>query len=247
MISENAAVRAMYCALCLCLSPLLAAQETVHPALPDADLEVPRALIAPRSSETLPRTINLQAPKEVVLRLEQSVSSSTAHKGDRIRFTALNDFSPDRKVLIPAGTALYSTVSSVRPKTSHRSGDVKFSDPEFVLGNGQRIRLTTNDGDELSGPGAIPVIVVGAITLGPLVAATSPIWLSNLLIHDVREHRLGSLAHYQKPDPADKELSKGEVLNYYTRGDSRARRDRTANPPLSQPADSPLQSGPTSP
>jgi len=116
MIRNNLAVSMLRFALCTCLSPLLAAQQSVHPALPEADFEVPSTLAAPRVSETMPATINLQAPNQVVLRLEMPVSSATAQKGDRIRFTALNDFSPNRKVVIPAGTTLYSTVSHVRPK-----------------------------------------------------------------------------------------------------------------------------------
>jgi hypothetical protein len=247
MIRNNLAVSMLRFALCTCLSPLLAAQQSVHPALPEADFEVPSTLAAPRVSETMPATINLQATNQVVLRLEMPVSSATAQKGDRIRFTALNDFSPNRKVVIPAGTTLYSTVSHVRPKTRHRSGDIKFSDPELDLGNGQRIRLTTSDGDDFSSPGAIPVIVVGAVTIGPLVVATSPIWLSELVIHDIRERRFRSLAHTPKPDLVDKDFLAGDVLTYYTRNDSRIRPDGTAASPSSQPADPPLQSAPANP
>lgn len=218
MVTSNSAVRALYYALCLCVSPLLMAQQAGQWSLPDAVLAAPSTQDTPKASDTISvHPISLQAPNQVVLRLEQPVSSASAHNGDRIRLTALNDFSPDRKAVIPSGTTLYATVSYVRPKTRHRSGDLKFSDPEVDLGNGQRIRLTTNDGDQFWGPGAIPVILVGAVTIGPLVVATSPIWLTGLVIDDVREQRSKSLAHSPKPDPVDKYLSKGEVLNYYTR------------------------------
>jgi hypothetical protein len=248
MIKSNSAIRFLQYALCLCVFPQLLAQQASQPSLLEVRLALPSAQGESKASDTIvSRPISLQAPNQAVLRLEQPVSSASVHKGDRIRFTALNSFSPDRKVVIPAGATLHSTVTYVRPKTAYRSGDFKFSDPEFVIGNGQRIRLTTNHGDELIGPGAIPVIVVGAVTLGPLVVVTSPIWVTNLLIHDIREQRARSLAHVPKPDPVDKCLSKGQVLNYYTRNDSRIRPDRTANPAPSQPAGPPLQSGPTIP
>ena len=248
MIKSNSAGRALYYALCLCVSPLLVAQQASQSSLPHAVRAVPPTQDTSKASDTISvYPISPQAPNQVVLRLEQPVSSASAHKGDRIRFTALNDFSPNRKVVIPSGTTLYSTVSYVRPKTIHRSGDLKFSDPAVDLGNGQRIRLTTNDGDEMWGPGAIPVILVGAVTIGPLVVATSPIWLTEMVIHDVREQRSRALAHSPKPDPVDKYLSRGEVLNYYTRNDSQLRPDRTVNPPPIQPADPPLQSVPTTP
>lgn len=218
MIWNNLAVRMLCYALCLCVSPLLVAQQANQSPSPVALLVAPSTQDTSKASDNvLVLPISLQATNQVVLRLEQPVSSATAHEGDRIRFTALNDFSPNRKVVIPSGTTLYSTVSYVRPKTRQRSGDLKFSDPEVDVGNGQRIRLTRNDGDDLRGPGAIPAIVVGAVTVGPLVVATSPIWLTELLIHDIREQRFRSLAHSPKPDPVDKYLSKGEILKYYTR------------------------------
>src|SRR5579863_4241179 len=147
MIKDNLTVRALYYTLCLCVTPLLVAQQTHQSTLPGAVLAAPSTQDNSTASDTtVVRPISLQAPNQVVLRLEQSVSSASAHTGDRIRFTALNDFSPNRRVVITSGTTLYSTLSYVRPKTRYRSGDLKFSDPEVDLGNGQRIRLTTNDG-----------------------------------------------------------------------------------------------------
>jgi hypothetical protein len=223
--------RVLPSALCICLSPLLAAQQASPPTSPYE----PRPVSSDSKAPAAPDTVRLRGTTIVRLRLEQAVGSASAHKGDRIRFTLLFDLLADGKVVAPAGTPCYATVADARPMTDRRSGLLKFSDAALDLGNGQRIRLSEGDGQDEIGPEAIPVIIVGAVTIGPLVVAMLPVQLSIWAIHSIREHRQGGPAHYPKPDPEETDLSEGEHFTYHTRGDTRIHLDRIAIPAPSTP------------
>lgn len=210
MIRNYAALTCLPCALLLCLSPPLAAQDG-SPALASVD-QLSFAPVTPVSAEVLP----LGGLGRATLRLEQSVSSASAHRGDRIRFTLENDlYVANRGEVASAGTSVYATVAHVRPKTHQRSGNLQFSDPEIVLSNGKRIRLTKTDPQDRFGVGAIPVVIVAAVTLGPLVVVTSPISLTELLIHRIHERHVERLGQTTKPPPVEREFSEGDVVCYY--------------------------------
>jgi hypothetical protein len=216
-IRNNSAIKVLQYALYVCLSPLLAAQEISLPSPPDAAQTVsptPNTL-------TASNTTFVYKFAQVSLRLEQSVSSASTHKGDRIRFTLVKNLAVDGKLVVPAGTSFYATVSHVRPKNRHRSGDLKFSDADLDLGNGQRVRLTENRHDKFD-PGVIPVVILGAVTLVPITVALLPIQLPYLLIHDIREHQDGGAARATKPPPVDQVFSEGEVFTYYADHDTLA-------------------------
>jgi hypothetical protein len=195
-------------ALCFCLSPLLAAQ----------------AMVADVNRIESSDTIYVVGSTEVPLRLEQDVSSASAHKGDRVRLTLSKDLLVDGKPVAPAGSIFYAKVSRVRHRTSRHSGSIRFSNAELNLGNGKRIRLAADDPSDKIGASGIPFLVIGAVTVGPLILATLPISLSYLLAHDVSEHKNDSHAGAAKAERADRQFSSGEVLIYYADHDVLARR-----------------------
>ena len=185
-------------------------------------------LDAPVETREIER-ISIDGLAKMPLRLEERVSSGTAHKGDPVRFILLRDLVVDGKVVMPSGAAFSATVSRVRPKTPERSGSVKLAKPSLVLGNGMRVQLEKDNPEEKAGLTSIPFYTVGAITIGPLVLATAPIWIPELVIHDIREQRLKSKAHRSKPEPVDQEFSEGDVFIYYADIHSLTRKLRRAN------------------
>ena len=92
-----------------------------------------------------------------------------------------------------------------------------------------RVQLEKDNPEEKAGLTSIPFYTVGAITIGPLVLATAPIWITELVIHDIREQRLKSKAHRSKPEPVDQEFSEGDVFIYYADIHSLTRKLRRAN------------------
>jgi len=225
-IRNNSTIRILQAALCLCLSQHLAAQEAEQPTLTDVVQQVsstPGTLTASDSPplDGFADKIPIQAfAAQVPLRLEQELSSASAHKGDRIRLTTLKSLSVDGNVVAPAGTAFFTTVSQVRSKTHYRSGEVKLSDATLDLGNGKRLRLAESDPkNRLTAkdiPGTIAFIIVGAATLVPITVALLPVQLPYLLVHKIHEDRLARTAHAAKPETVDKHLAEGEVFIYYT-------------------------------
>jgi hypothetical protein len=232
VIRNSAAARILQFTFCLGFSPLLAAQQVSQLSSSDAvksvsPVEIPLEASGPMS---------ILGATQVPLVLDQPVSSATAYKGDRIRFKLVNNLSVNSKLVVPAGTAFYATVTHVRPKTANRSGDLKFSNPELDLGNGQRFRLTKNDPQESLGAGAIPVLIVGVVTIGPLVVVTSPIWLTKLAIDKIHGRQFRALAQEPKPETVDKEFSEGEEFNYYADRHALTRQKRSLTSPP-HPAD----------
>lgn len=206
MIRKNLTLGMLLCALSLYPLPLLVAQRVSQPSQPVSSTP---------STSTESNTIFVQGIVEVPLRLDQQVSSATAHKGDRIRFTLLKGLSCDGKLMASAGSTFYATVSHVQPKNRHHSGVVRFSDATLDLVNGQRLRLSESDSEDNIGPEAIPVVILAGVTLVPITVALLPIQLPYLLIHHIREQRHGDKTHTTRPEPVDIELPEGEVLIYY--------------------------------
>jgi hypothetical protein len=159
-----------------------------------------------------PDTISLVGFRQVPVRLEQPVSSASAHKGDRIRFTLVKNLSVDGRLVAPAGSALYASVSHVRAKNRHRSGKVEFSAAVLDTGTGESVRFTAGDpADE----GSIPVLILEVVILGPVVVALLPIELPYWLFYAIRDHRYGGTARAAKPVPEDQILAEGQIFMYY--------------------------------
>jgi hypothetical protein len=90
-------------ALCICLPPLLVAQQ-------NAQLT----------------SLRLERDTEIHLRLDQDVSSASVREGDRVRYVVVDDVLADGVVVIPAGAAAYQRVTLVQPaKNGPTCGDVQ--------------------------------------------------------------------------------------------------------------------------
>jgi hypothetical protein len=162
------------------------------------------------------QTTFVQDPEGVSLRLEQKVSSEFANRGDQVRFTLVNDLSDGRKVLAPAGSTFYARVAQVKATDHRHPAKLELSDATLDLGNGQQLRLKRTDGqDDLFTLGAIPVLIVGAVTLVPMTLAMLPIQLPYLAIHDIHERRQRAKVGTSKPWLIDIEIPQGTVLTYY--------------------------------
>jgi len=139
-------------------------------------------------------SVPIEGFNKMPLRLEQTVSSASAHEGDRVRFTLMRDLYVDGNTMAASGATFYATVTAVRPKSARRSGSLKFSQPYLDQANAQRIRLSPSNPEESAGAAAIPAYIIMGATVGPLVIASSPIWITEMIVHDVRERRLKSKA-----------------------------------------------------
>lgn len=201
-------------ALCICLSPLLAAQQVSEPA--------PSAPAVKAAHPSAPSgTVRIPAYTPVNLRLEQRVSSADAHVGDRVCFTLVNDLAANGRVVAPAGTSLFATVRHVHPKSKTRNGYVRLSGPELDLGLGQRIRFTDATSD-------VADDVEMAIALLTAAAISSPIWVPQLLFELARgtTRPRSAVTPNKRPEPVDSVLLQGRRLIFVTRRAERIRVDR---------------------
>jgi len=207
MVRNKSAFTVMQLALCLCPWPLLSAQEVGQPP----QVESPNQSVFTASNANF-----IEGVAKVPLRLEQPVSSASGHKGDRVRLTLSKNLFDDGKLLAPAGSTVYATVSHVRAKSRHRSGEVKFSNVALDLGNGQMLRLREGDPEAKAGAGETAAyLIASGILVGPIVVALLPIQLPMLLVHDLQNRHKAGPARTAKAEPVDKELPEGEVVVYY--------------------------------
>jgi hypothetical protein len=225
-------------ALCLCLSPLLAAQQVSQQGATAPAVSVAPAVNPPKPD----RVVRIPADTTVKLLLAQNFSSADARKEDRIRFTVENDVFAGNDVVVQAGTTCFATVTAVRPRTADHYGEVRFSDPEFDLGSGQRIRLTQNE--FLAAPGGYLVVgVLGAVTLVPISVAMLPVSGVMFLVEKSKQDRqqqqrnpaavtekpVKSRAH-MKGDSSREEYRQDESFEYYVLRSVRIHTDRTVLP-----------------
>ncbi len=208
-------------ALCLCLSPMLVAQQVNQPVMPGE----PKPAAAAPQAQAPALSIKVRIPMytPVDLRLEQRISSADARVGDRVRFTLVNDLAAKGRVVAQAGTSCYATVKRVRPRSDKKNGSVKLSDPELDLGHGKRIRLTDmapDAGDD----------VEMAVAFLTAAAISSPIWVPQLLFESIssafRPHP--AVTHAKRPDPADYVIPEGRHLVFVTQRAERIRVDALA-------------------
>jgi len=113
--------------LCICLSPLLVAQQTAATST----------------------TVRLLKGTDIHLKLDQDLSSATVHKGDNVRYVVVDDVNVGGMVAIPAGTAVYRKVAIAQP-SSHgvscgkgNNGWFNLEDPVLRSSDRGRMRLTT--------------------------------------------------------------------------------------------------------
>jgi hypothetical protein len=195
---------------CLCLLPMLAAQQATQPAMP---IETTPAIAAKQQSGMLD-SVRIPRYTRVDLHLEQRLSSADSKVGDPIRFTLVNDLVVKGRVVALAGTTCYATVKRVRQRTVKKNGSVKLSDPELDLGNGQRIRVTDSPGDL----GDNIEFFFEALVAGAIFA---PIWVPALLdveVHDaIKSHRDPA----KRINTAEFDLPAGHRILFVTRHEVR--------------------------
>jgi hypothetical protein len=200
--------------LCLILCPLVAAQQVVF-------------------SATNSSTRKVQIPMDtlVMLRLEHKISTANAKKDDRIRFTLDNDLSAGGRVMIPAGTSCYLTITKVwraTPQDPNLIGGIQFSDPKIDLGPGQAIRLTKNSyAARHADDGLVDPIWFLLVPLAPLYWPVA-------LVQEIRYKRdaikVGRTTLKQNMNwkPLDTEYQEGQLFKYYVQRNTEIRMDRLA-------------------
>ncbi len=116
----------MKVAFCLVFSPLLMAQQ------PTAK----------------PGTVRLPKNTEILLKLDQDVSSATIHKGDQVRYVVADDVAVDGVVAIPAGTTVTRKVTSAEPTRPDQpcsrgnNGSFALSEVALLTFDGAQVKLT---------------------------------------------------------------------------------------------------------
>lgn len=207
--------------LCICLCPLLPAQE-VAPQNAPRPADVPVDARAPSSDQTadsMSRSVNLPRDMHVTLRLEQSVSSATARKGEQIRFTLANDLVADGQVVATAGSSCYAQIAQVRPRDAKNSGLLKFSDPRLDLGAHRQIQFRRNPGTTPDEVEETVGFVAVALMMLPIVLPLAPF----IAMHNKRKAK-------NKPQTTETEFTQGTNFDYFVRRTTIVREDSTSSP-----------------
>jgi hypothetical protein len=211
--------------LCICLCPLLAAQEVTPQNAPQA-AKAPVDAREPSSgqaADATPRPVSLPRDMHVTLRLEQSVSSANARKGEQVRFTLANDLIADGRIVAPTGSSCYAKIAQVRPRDARNSGVLKFNDPKFDLGLNlgaqQQVQFRRNPGTTPDEVEETVGFVVVALIMLPIVLPLAPF----IAIHN--KHHAKS-----KPQTTETEFIEGTNFDYFVRRTTIVRRDSIASP-----------------
>lgn len=138
------------------------------PSVPEVISATPAAITAVKVEEAKAGTGVLPANTEVLLRLDQEVSSKKMRMGDTFRLTVLQDVMLGNFVVIPRGTPASGSIS-------YRTGKGAFGKSakmEITMGsinlNGRMIPLTGNFRQE--GEGNTGATVGTAVAAGPFAA-----------------------------------------------------------------------------
>lgn len=170
-------------ALCLCLSPLLVAQQTESTTEPRLSVATPPVLDPSKqavpSSQTAVVTILKGTPLRLVAR--DSISTATLRVGSELRFAVADDVLIRGIRVIAAGTPLLATVTHLTAgsKKHHRDGRIKIRIQDVEVGKGVRIRfsgsphLAPENLNRHRGPKAADVF--RWILLAPLVVLDLPL------------------------------------------------------------------------
>jgi hypothetical protein len=207
---------------CLILCPLLAPQQV---SISDAPADTSQTSTPVPVTPELSRTVRIKNDTLVLLRPEQDISSADLRVGDKVRFTLENDIVADGEVVVRAGTTFYSTITSVRPKTEDRDGQLGFSFTEPELGHGKRLRLideTTKERKDIRDE-EIFWLTYGTIILAPFIV----IELGYAALHP----RQTFIRKDVKRKPQDMSYPKGKVIKFYVQKTMKIRMDQLAGDP----------------
>ena len=113
--------------LCICLAPLLVAEQAASPALTPAEEHGP---------------IVLKKGTEVKLVLLEMVSSATAKNGQKVRMAVSEDVTLNGAILIPKGTLAAGEVTELRKaKPQKRNAFLEIKPIDLTLADGTRLKL----------------------------------------------------------------------------------------------------------
>ncbi len=113
--------------LCICLSPLVVAQQTLPTAATPAGRDKPAIL---------------EKGTEVKLVLLETVSSATAKNGQKVRMAVAEDVSSNGVIVIRKGTPATGEVAELRkPVLNKRNGYFSIKPVDLTMASGSRLKL----------------------------------------------------------------------------------------------------------
>lgn len=150
--------KTMQAAICLCLSPLLAAQEANIPTLQ----EEPRAATPhPKGGEPAAR-IKIPRDTKISLIALENVSSETATAGSIVHFAVAENVIIGGKPVLRAGTPVIGVVTeSIRGIAGQRNGLLRIRVNEMRIGEDLSLRLTGSDPQDRFRPRDIALAPIG--------------------------------------------------------------------------------------
>lgn len=133
------------------------------PVVPPASAVVPVTVPAPAQTQV---KVKVPDGEKVRLLLMQDISSATAHEGDRIELSVVEDFKVGEDVVIAKGALAEGRITEVKKKRMLGQGGKLLMSIERVRAvDGQNLRLRATSGRE--GDDKIGKTVVVAVLAGP--------------------------------------------------------------------------------
>ena len=167
-------------------------------------------------------TVTISREIEIEFFLLESVSSSTAEKGQIVRLAVANDVSANGVVAIPKGTLAEGKVTHVSKGISGKhDGQITVEATSVLLSNGQRLRLRQYPPGEDDcgdmGPCVVLAIVVAPVAIVALAvyAVISPIALADYIRNrkpSPKVHPAGTQITLQPCQRVDAYLSKNITI-----------------------------------
>jgi len=130
MIWEKTAVKVIQSALCVCLAPLLAAQQVSQ-------------RVEQLPSASTPEFVTIPKNTAVELSALELVSSATATVGTPVHFVVVHDVVVEGVIVLRAGTRLTATVTRVkRGVPKHNNGKLEIELQDVEIGKSARLSLS---------------------------------------------------------------------------------------------------------
>jgi hypothetical protein len=124
-------------ALCLCLTPLLVAQQPYEPL---------SAGYASKPTAMFPGEVTIPKGTRIELVSLENVSSATAREDSKVRFALAKNLVIDEVTVLDAGTPVEGRVSRVRREVPYRQwGELTITIRDVRIGNHAHMRLRSSD------------------------------------------------------------------------------------------------------
>jgi hypothetical protein len=112
----------------------------------------------------------------VKLRISQTVSSASAHVGDRVQFEVLEEIKVGSTVVIPKGGIAWGTVTEAQPKRRlGRAGKLEIVMDSVRLSDGEKAALRATK--EVKGGSHTAAMTVGIVATGLILWPAAPFFL----------------------------------------------------------------------